>query len=307
MSRARKHHYVSKFYLTGFTKSGGSKAKIHVIDKMQKKSFETTLHNIGAHRDFNRVEIEGNENAVEEALAGFEDTAARVFKRIITNERLPEGDDFIVLMNFVCLLAIRNPNLRESFGDAKKRVYERIMHLIVSSKEIYESQIKKMGESTGKNYSTTSYEDARKFVEERRYDIEIPTHSFVTTELSVFNNVLPYFFKRKWSMIRSSKKVGEFVTSDHPVTLITTVNTGNFGVGYGMKNTEVAFPISRFLAIVGVFEDILPPYIDATNRLIGDINGRTVNYSMNQVYSAHKSFYFMDLDGEIKQSNKLLH
>ncbi|MFQ5786633.1 MAG: DUF4238 domain-containing protein, partial [Thermodesulfobacteriota bacterium] len=48
MNNSRNHHYVSRFYLSGFTKSGESKGKIYVLDKTRKKSFETNPRNVAS-------------------------------------------------------------------------------------------------------------------------------------------------------------------------------------------------------------------------------------------------------------------
>jgi len=305
MSNARNHHYVSKFYVAGFTKSGGSKAKIHVFDKADNKTFETNPRNIASQRDFNRVDIEGNENAVESSLSTFEDRAAIAFKRINDSQEFSNKNDFSILMNFICLLAIRNPMLRQTFGDFQKELFQNVADLGVSNEKIYNSQIKKMEESTGKKYNI-SYDDMKTFIEGKKYTIKLPNHNFVATELSVFDDILPYFFKRRWTLLVSDAEIGEFVTSDHPVTLISSSDNSNTHLGFGLKNTEVSFPISRYLAIVGVFEDLLPPVMKANKRLVADLNGRAVNYSMRHIFSAHKNFNYLDLDGEIKPSRCIL-
>ncbi|MFQ5714545.1 MAG: DUF4238 domain-containing protein [Candidatus Scalinduaceae bacterium] len=305
MNNPRNHHYVSRFYLSGFTKSGGSKGKIYVFDKTRKKSFETNPRNVASQRDFNRVEIKGNENEVENALSGFEGITATAFKRIINNKQFPDEEDFSCLINFMCLLAIRNLRFRENFGDAKKRTYEQIMDIVVSNEDIYMSQMKKLEKSTGEKYDL-DYHAMKSFIDEKRYTIEIPSHSFVYTELSVFDKVLPSFFKRNWTMLISNSKVGEFVTSDHPITLISASESKAIALGFRHKNTEVAFPISRYLAIVGRYETGLPATLKATPRLVADINGRTINYSKSQIYSSDKNYYFMDFDGEIKNSSVII-
>ena len=40
MSNTRNHHYVSQFYLKGFSKNGRTKAKLFVYDKEQQKYFQ---------------------------------------------------------------------------------------------------------------------------------------------------------------------------------------------------------------------------------------------------------------------------
>jgi hypothetical protein len=45
MSNPRNHHYISQFYLKGFSKNGGTKAKLFVYDKEQQKYFQSNPRN----------------------------------------------------------------------------------------------------------------------------------------------------------------------------------------------------------------------------------------------------------------------
>ena len=66
-----------------------------------------------------------------------------------------------------------------------------------------------------------------------------------------------------------------------------------YGVGYGMKKTEVCFPISKFLAFIGVFEDYdnTNKTIKATKELVKDINMRIYNFAIKQVFSTKEINY----------------
>ena len=54
---ARKHHYVSQFYLKEFLNSN---KKIHVIDVVRRWTCERNTRSIAMQRDFNRINIEGH-------------------------------------------------------------------------------------------------------------------------------------------------------------------------------------------------------------------------------------------------------
>lgn len=51
----RKHHYVSQFYLRGFT---DDKKQLLVTDRPTEKVFRTNPTNVAAQRDFNTIEGE---------------------------------------------------------------------------------------------------------------------------------------------------------------------------------------------------------------------------------------------------------
>ena len=64
ISNARNHHYVSQFYLRGFSKNG-KKEKLFVYNKEQKKYFKSNPRNIASKRDFNRISVKGKKNYFE--------------------------------------------------------------------------------------------------------------------------------------------------------------------------------------------------------------------------------------------------
>jgi hypothetical protein len=59
MATARLHHYIPQFYLRGFTKSRSKNGKLVVIDAIRNSNYESSVKNIGAERDFNRVDSPG--------------------------------------------------------------------------------------------------------------------------------------------------------------------------------------------------------------------------------------------------------
>jgi len=63
---SRHHHYLSQFYLKGFTDGRSKKSKLTVIDAVTRKKFESNPRNVGGVRDFNRIEADGVEPDVLE-------------------------------------------------------------------------------------------------------------------------------------------------------------------------------------------------------------------------------------------------
>lgn len=306
MSSARNHHYISQFYLKGFTKSGGKKSNLHVFDKRQSKYFKASPRNVAAKRDFNRISVDGYENHIEDELAKTEGELAHTFNEMIKNKRYPNNDQMMDILHFIALVALRNPKMRELFDNVYKQIAETIMNITVSTKESYESQVAQMNEYMGTSHNV-DYEEMKKFIEEKRYKLEINQEQHIPVEFNTIESILPILEKRNWYLIISNEEMGEFVTSDFPVTLISLIDRGPYGVGFGLSKTEVSFPISRYLALVGVFETYsLSNTIFATKDMVASINGRTVAYAKDQIYSAHKQFEYLDVDDKIKSSEILL-
>ena len=305
MSNTRNHHYISQFYLRGFTKSGGQKSNLHVFDKRQSKYFKTTPRNVGASRDFNRVSTVENENYIEDELAKIEGLIAPSFKSIIDNSRYPTEEELLNILNFIGLTAMRNPKMRSIFDDFYRQIADKFNMMTMVSKDIYEDQARQAGI---KDEDMIDYEEMKSFLTDKsRYTIEINQEHHNPTEFKVIETIVPLLAERNWYLIISNEETGEFITSDYPVTLISLVDRGPYGVGFGIKQTEVCFPISRYLALIGTFEDVsIANTLVATKSMLHDINGRTSYYANHQIYSAHKHFEYLDTTGTVQVSSNII-
>ncbi|TIL19856.1 MAG: DUF4238 domain-containing protein [Mesorhizobium sp.] len=80
MSDTVNHHFIPQFYLRGFSDSvDRRKSQVFVFDQSTKKSFRTLVRNIGARRNFFRIDVEGfHPNHVEDGIAEIESEIAPV-------------------------------------------------------------------------------------------------------------------------------------------------------------------------------------------------------------------------------------
>lgn len=303
MTLARTHHYLSQFYLALFTKGGKKNSNLVVFDRKRKRCFKSSPRNVATKRDFNRIEINGNKNGIEKALSSCENEAAKVFNVIVKTKSLPSMEEFSWVLNFICLFYIRNPEIRGNFEKSLQSTYYRIGDILGSDPKLLKNILKKSG-ADKKNVSVIDMMD---FLEKRKYDVEISTDYFVRQEFETFNKNLHFLFERHWTFIKTDKKPGYFVTSDRPVTIISQeVSKLPFQPGLGVKNTELLFPLSKEVALLGLFERTLPNKIQAEEWMVADFNGRNCCLGQNQIYSFDERFKFLDKDGVIKTSEHLI-
>jgi hypothetical protein len=255
---ARHHHFLSQCYLKGFTRGKSKKSKLAVIDLKGKKSFETTPRNVGGVRDFNRVEIEGvDPNYLESELSKFEGLAATALKQL--RETLDfSGETKDVILNLIALIAVRSPERREHMRQFEAQIAERIMGMTLDSKGKWEGQVNKLNEDE-KPSTKVSYEDAKEFFESKKYTIEVAREHHIRMEMVQVDAILPCLFGRQWMLITSDDESGPFITTDRPMNLswINPEEVPPFyrsSPGFGLKGTEVYFPISQDLALIGEFD-----------------------------------------------------
>ena len=295
---ARQHHWIPQCYLKGFARSRSKKAKITVFDLKQKKLFETVPRNVGGSRDFNRIDVDGMPpDAVENALSGLETNFDRVLGSIIESVQLPEGDDLVLLMNFVALMSVRNPRVRETWREFQANVSEHVMELALSSKDMWEQQIKQV-RADGVELPDVSYEKMKEFHRGKNFEVLIPTGSHVAMELGVLTSIIPLLMRRKWTLFVAQTGTGGFVSSDHPVSLYWNDNRARrLPPGHKLSNTEITFPISKELLMSGTF-DGENRTVTADIATVARANSIVISYAGDQIYGSTQYIHYLRSDGE---------
>ena len=308
---SRNHHYIPQSYLRGFLDLSLKKEQLHVIDKIERRHFVTSPRNVGSQRDFNRIEIPGRpiDDAEKQLLALIDGKAAKVLKDIAENATLPKDTDMVTLVYFVALIAVHNPQIRNSLANAETKKIKKEMRLLVSSRERYESQVQQLFEE-GKEM--LEYEVAKRFVEEDHFHIKYGHGHHLKYELdTTHNTVYPILSQKQWSLLIAEEDTSNFVCSDRPVALVCTdANPPDNPYhpyarpGLGMRNTELTVPLNRRMALVAAFENGFD--VATLNEYdIAVLNARTIDSAEKQIYCSNLDFKFLD-NGEVKSGGDLV-
>jgi hypothetical protein len=258
-NEARLHHYLPQFYLRGFSRSGAKKAKVTVVDLDRGRQYETSVKNVGAERDFNRIEAEGvAPDALEKAYSVFEDKVAQAIKRIEGSHRF-EGDDRILVFNLIALMAVRHPQVRAQWTDTQAQLARIILSLTLATPERWEHTKAGMKADGIEVPDSVTYERMKEGLDSNKYQIVVPTGHHVRNEMIGVDAILPTLMDRKWHMWVATDHSGPFITCNRPVTLIykrgdTMPPILRNSPGFAMPETQLIFPLTQRLALVGEFE-----------------------------------------------------
>lgn len=304
---SRHHHYISKFYLEGFTARGSKDDYLWVMDKEQKKQWKAKPENAAHQRDFYRVKIPGVEpDAVEKAFGKFENQAASIVERIIEKGALPKGEDFIILINFVALMAVRIPRYRRVFDGPLEEMNKFILKLITANPERWETIKERMKRDGYEIDEKVSYEVMKCFVKRDKYSIKVSREWHIQNLLQSIDILIPLLLGRKWSLLIVKDEKDEFICSDSPVALVWTKPMPPFwGPGFGMKNTELTMPLNRHIGLLASFE-VEPQTLLAPKRAVAKLNSRTAMQAQRFIYSNKQIFIWLKRSGEIGNTNDLL-
>jgi len=300
-SIARKHHYLPQAYLAAFTDTESKDGQFYVLDKNSGYYFRTSPKNVAAERDFNRVDVEGKPpDVLEQALSPFEDRAVQACRNVNRTKTFPSDEDYDYIINLLCLIAVRNPQMRTSFNQAREQTLNIIGDLLVSDEKIWKHHLKKAQESGYVEQNDVSFEEMKRFIEDRNYKIEFAPEGNLQVEFHAFDGLLPLLGKRLWSLLVAPNSGPCFVCSDHPVVL-TRKKLGSLApIGYGLKNTEVVFPLGPRTCFYGVYEEPLRTVVTMKPAQIAIMNSRVADSAERHVFSKTDTFIIW-YNGEIRE------
>jgi hypothetical protein len=306
-STARRHHYLPQVYLAGFTDTGEKDGQFHVLDICSGASFRTSPINVAVERDFNRVDVEGKPpDIIEQELSPFEERAGQGIRNVNHTNIFPSDEDFNWIINLLCLIAVRNPQLRESFNRSRELTMHAIGDLIVSDEKIWIHHLKKAQKAGYVGDHNVSFDEIKRFIEERKYTIEFTSEGNLRVEFDAFGKILQLLGQRTWSLLVAPTSGPDIICSDHPVAL-TWKYLGKRGpIGYGLKNTEVFFPLGPRTGLYGVYEDPLPHVVHINPAQVAFMNTRVSNSAERHVFSTKDTFFLWDEDKIIEIDCRLI-
>lgn len=300
MSEARNHHYIPQCYLRGFSEGSGKKRKVVVAIVGTGEVFATNPRNVCGIRDFNRVDLPGvKPDGLESSFSAFETEVAEALRRISTSGKC-DGDDRITILNLMAMLAVRSPQQRENWRQFYEQVAKNVMSLTVATKERWESQERQARAAGYLSEHHISYEDIKKFHEDEQYTVTLKREYQIGMEFEMFETVLPLLAKRNWMHYRTTEERGLFITADRPVVISFNEPEKvpalyRRSPGFGLKNTQVVFPVTKTDLLVGEFEG-KEGMEDALPDLVASANTKMLLHAFEQAYMAKRSIPYLGLD-----------
>lgn len=292
MSDTVNHHFIPQFYLRGFSDAAEKrKAQLFVFDQSTKKTFRTLVRNIGARRNFFRIEAEGfDPNHVEDGMAEIEGEIAPRLAEVIETRSFPSDDHFTSVMLLMGNVAVRNPRFRSMIEDLHIKMAGGMMKAALKEKDRYEESIRQARKGGAPIRNDISFEDMKSFIERGEYNIAIDQTYLIGLELDAVPTVVEQLARRSWAF--SSAPAGStFATCDDPVVLAWAdgKDRGPYSPGFGLAGTIVMFPISPELALIGLFVKQTPNLAFRRDQ-VADMNTSIAKNASKQLYARDGEF-----------------
>ncbi len=289
--KKRIHHYIPQWYLKKFAKNNSKKSPIFCINLKDGKTFKTTPKNIGAKRDFNRIDISNlDPDSLEDELAKHEPKMLEIIDNIEHEElfSFSNPDHKKYLLYFVALLIIRTPKMRNHWSKQMDHLYKTDLQAAVSMP---------VGSRINGQVITQELKDA---VAKNSFRVVPTRHGHIKREFDMIDIILPLLHKRKWCIFKTTDDVN-LITSDAPAILSWNDNTnGILSPGFALPNTTVLIPLSKKIVLAGSFDwhqNI--NYAPMETKIVALINTQILCFSNQFIYSPNPKFWFIRQDGSL--------
>jgi len=310
-NRSVKHHYVPQCYLRQFATKKGKAFQVSVFDREEKRSFKNNVRDVACQNHFNRIHLDGMDpNELESAMSEFETGLAEALVRINEVRTLENDDDKSYLLSLIGLTALRNPDMRKNIrgiadGLGRMHIAARLQNQATYDASV--TQAKAEG-ALPEDYDVTFAEMKAAF-EEGDFKIELDNNALISVEFQLLDHIIPLLHKRGWHLMRAPVGSGGFITSDRPFYLMweePAMRRGPLAPGLAMMGTDIYFPISPTLAVVGAF-NVGNTVEDATEETVAVCNTTMPDGADRQVYSPdHKFKYARTREEEPRTGNQLI-
>jgi hypothetical protein len=293
----RRHHYVPRCWLAGFTDTGEQDGKLFVTDLKRRNQWGATPGTAGFIRDFYRLEDEriSDPVMVEKAFSAVEGDAAPILRAIDREMRSPLVEEVERLLYFMAIQWSRTPAFRPMVLGFFEKLTDKTVQKHLESPESWKRALEEAGMSP--NQPGANYEEMKACYESKAYTLTAPTDWYVQRAFRAVDTILPGLQKRFWTTLVSPS--GSFIGGDNPVAL-----EGERGKPIGFENAEsISYTVSRHVVMVGTLAKIEYPLIN--RKFIAGTNTHALLSADSQVFSCEPDFCWLDESGKDQTDWKL--
>ncbi len=247
-------------------------------------------------RDFHSLADAGQAiDALETGFSKFESELSVAIERRVAAGDLSDEQDRAFILNLIALIAVKNPRTRARATNARETTVKAMVDLATSSEHLFQSEVRR-AKVNGFIPSDVVVDrlKMRAMFEAGGYEIRVSPATHVLSELDVFENVLPLFFRRSWRVLLARPEGSGFITCDQPVCLLWSAPPAppkHRPLGYGLPGTVVLFAISERMALIGNYEGEETVSV-ATEDEIASFNGAMISNARRQIYARDADFLF---------------
>lgn len=254
MTRPKRHHYLSKSYLEGFT---NDENLLWVYDRDQNEYRKQSPLNTAVESEYYTVKDDtgAKDSSVEKFLALIDDKGVNAIRKINNGETLTyEEEQYLAL--FISFLHTRVPAFDESIKETNDQLIRKLSKIIFSNEDYVRRIMEKVKPDMEIDGPPVTPKDLIEFIHSDAYEIGIIPNRGLTIgmmiELSL--DFAKIFLQMNWRFVQAHND-SSFVTTDNPFILIppTKRSPQPFeGVGFATPGAQKVIPLSyKSLLVMG--------------------------------------------------------
>jgi len=295
MAGTRKSHFLSRFYLGGFTRSGKKEDQFWVYSKVQQSTWRTRAENAGHQRDLSRMEgPQFDADHLENAFGSVESQIAPVLREIVQTRRLPSDPiSMSLLLHLPALNAARPPAEIKTLADLTDMMLRAL--IIEEFTPDLHARIVSEWATAGRDVSNiTDLEALKRRIENGGIRAELDRNYLLTHVLGRASVLVELLHRRSWALLETNEPSGFFVCSDRPVSLLNNQHLAeDVQSRFDDPRFDVIMPLSKELCLVGHLygRDGAGHASSNTVRFINyitEMGAADMIYSPTKVYTAAK-------------------
>lgn len=283
----RKHHYIPRFYLKGFT-SAETKPRLWVYEKGRDPR-KSTPKLEGCQRDFYTLEENGGKNfEFEEWLANLESRVAPLIPDLVKSKREPIENEKISLAVFMGTMFTRTPFGMllgdKVFGPATTKMLKRTASDPDAFYKLYESI------ETGFPGKQAAEQVRQDVLAGKGEELEEQRGFRLASMLHVGIDVAEVLCEMGWQFVHAPHSQ-TFITSDNP--LVSEVSEAgrrevHFRSGVNLPNATVWFPLTSTVCLL-MRRGLTSGIATAPAATIRSINKRVMTCADKVIYASEFS------------------
>lgn len=267
----RKHHYVQAQHVRQFTNEDGI---VWVFGKDGSR-FHGTPEGVFKKKDLNSYDApHGLDTTFEEYITSIENACWPAFKRIIETERF-DPEDTVLIASYLSLSRMRNPTVQTGILQQHQSILDTTARLLDANgkfDDIGPNPIRPRASMTD-------------LLDDGTIVFEVNNAEYLKSVMQMvepFARLLANGFK--WSIVKSERQ--RVMISDHPLTYLHPgEHPGLYGIVPGGKTCEIAFPISKSIYLLGMWEDGIEDV--SSEDIVDELNKRQAIFANRHVASCH--------------------
>lgn len=245
MSSPKRHHFLPRFYLSGF----GRGDYVAVFERASGEYRVQPIKDTAVIKHYYSAEdAEGKKDpAIEKALSELESGASAIIRKLDNRERL-SVDDRYTLALFVGFLYARVPEYEATVNHVHEGLLRHILRSMYPNEEATQERHGRELEQRG-----VTAKDIVEHVHGDHYEVATHRNSSLRMMLDTAPHLARLFADMNWAIVHPESDKHAFVVTDSPVCLYPPRNhnpNGFRGVGMTSKGALKVVPLSHQTCLV---------------------------------------------------------